>query len=127
MRFVSWLFTVSVFPAAAFAQQADKPPASGLFGSVLPMMVVMFLIIYFLMIRPEQKKQKQRQSMLNEMKKGDKVLTAGGIYGVIHSIKGDTMTLRIADNINVEVARSAISSVIPKEGASKEENAKESK
>jgi len=124
---LNWLFAVSILPAAACAQQAKEAASSGIFTSVLPMMVVMFLIIYFLMIRPEQKKQKQRQTMLNEMKKGDKVLTAGGIYGIIHNVKGDTITVRIADNTTVEMTKSAITSVIAKEGATGKENTGENK
>ena len=98
-----------------------------MFVSVLPMMVLMFVIIYFLKIRPEQKKQKQRQKMIQEMKKGDKVLTVGGMYGKIHNVKGDIIVLEIANNINVEVTKSAVSSVIPKNGEKKDEEAKEKK
>ena len=98
-----------------------------MFGSVLPMMVLMFVIIYFLMIRPEQKKQKQRQRMINEMKKGDKVVTVAGIYGVVQSIKGETVTVKIADNVNVEMTKSGVSNVVTDESNAKGEKVREKK
>ncbi len=118
MRSRVLLMAISV-PAAVFAQ-AGNAPSTSMFGSVLPMMLVMFAIIYFLMIRPEQKKQKQRQKMIGEMKKGDKVLTAGGIYGVVGSVKGETVTVKIADNTSVEMTKTSVTSVITKEGSSKD-------
>jgi preprotein translocase subunit YajC len=121
-----FFFFVCVFaPAVVLAQQGGKQPTTSVFGSVLPMMLIMFGIIYFLMIRPEQKKQKERQKMIGEMKKGDKVLTAGGIYGVVASVKGDVVNLKIADNTSVEVTKTAISGVMTKETVSK--NGKETK
>ncbi len=124
MRFIPWFIAATV-PASVFAQAAGKSPASSMFGSVMPMMVVMFVIIYFLMIRPEQRKQKQRQKMISEMKKGDRVLTIGGMYGVIHNIKGEIVTLKIADNTNVEVTKIAVSNVVTNDTGSKDD--KESK
>jgi len=68
--------------------------------------------MYFVMIRPQQKRQKQWQEMLGGIKTGDKVTTAGGIRGVILSIKDDAIIIRVApDNIKIEVAKSAIASV----------------
>ncbi|MBD3391524.1 MAG: preprotein translocase subunit YajC [Chitinivibrionales bacterium] len=118
MRFL-FATAIVAFPGLLFAQGGEGSPTS-MFGSVLPMMLVMFAIIYFLMIRPEQKKQKQRQKMISEMKKGDKVLTVGGICGSIVSVKGENATVKIAENVTVEVTKSAISSVINKEGTAKE-------
>jgi preprotein translocase subunit YajC len=79
------------------------------------------------MIRPEQRKQKQRQKMISEMKKGDRVLTAGGIYGVIHNVKDDLVILKIAENTNIEVLKSAVSSVTVKDSSVKEGASKEGK
>jgi len=108
------------------AQETTEPAPTGGFGSLLPMMIVMFAIIYFLMIRPEQKKQKQRQEMLGNIKKGDKVLTAGGIIGVVGNVKDDVIMVKIAENTVIELTKSAITSVINRETSDKE-GAKEEK
>jgi preprotein translocase subunit YajC len=72
--------------------------------------------MYFVMIRPQQKRQKQWQQMLGGIKTGDKVTTAGGIRGVILSIKEDAIIIRVApDNLKIEVAKSAIASVTTQE------------
>lgn len=83
-------------------------------GSNLPLLLIlpMFLVLYFLMIRPQQKRQKQWQSMLASIKTGDRVTTAGGIRGIILSIKDDAIVIRVApDNLKLEVAKNAIASV----------------
>lgn len=78
---------------------------------MLPLLLLI-PIFYFLMIRPQQKRQKQWQSMLSSIKAGDRITTAGGIRGIILSIKDDAVILRVApDNIKIEVAKSAIASV----------------
>jgi len=86
----------------------------GIFGSsgqlLLPL--VFFALLYFLMIAPNQKKQKKWQEMLKQLKNGDRVTTNGGIRGVIVSVKDDVVQLRIApDNIKLEFVKSAIASV----------------
>ena len=72
--------------------------------------------MYFVMIRPQQKRQKEWQQMLGSIKTGDRVTTAGGIRGIILSIKDDAIIIRVApDNIKLEVAKSAIASVTTQE------------
>ncbi len=100
------------------SRQAPPSPLSGL-GSFLPMMLAMFAIVYFLMIRPEQKKQKQRQEMLQAIKKGDRVLTAAGIYGTVGSVKESSVMVKIAENTVVEFTKSAVTSVLNKDGSEK--------
>jgi preprotein translocase subunit YajC len=83
-------------------------------GGLIGMLPLLLLIplMYFVMIRPQQKRQKQWQEMLGGIKTGDRVTTAGGIRGVILSIKDDAIIIRVApDNIKIEVAKSAIASV----------------
>jgi preprotein translocase subunit YajC len=83
---------------------------------LLPLLLIP--VLYFLMIRPQQKRQKQWQSMLSSIKTGDKVTTAGGIRGTIMSIKEDVIIIRVApDNLKLEVAKSAIASVTTTEGS----------
>ena len=80
-------------------------------GMLLP--ILLFIpLLYLLMIRPQQKRQKQWQQMLAGIKSGDKITTAGGIRGIILSIKDDSIIIRVApDNLKLEVAKSAIASV----------------
>lgn len=71
-----------------------------------------FVIFYFLLIRPQQKQQKEHEKMLEELKKGDKILTTGGLYGVIAGIKGEDLEVRFAENVKLIVARSAVAKVV---------------
>lgn len=77
---------------------------------LLPLLLIP--VLYFLMIRPQQKRQKQWQEMLAGIKSGDRITTAGGIRGIIISLKDDAVIIRVApDNLKLEVAKSAIASV----------------
>lgn len=95
--------------AADTAQSQPSP-----LGSFLPLIVI-FVIFYFFLIRPQQKRAKEQQKMLNAIKKDDRVLTSGGIYGTIASVNGDVLEVKIAENVKVKMARSAIGSVLPPE------------
>jgi preprotein translocase subunit YajC len=78
----------------------------------LLLILLMFLVLYVLMIRPQQKRQKQWRAMLDAIKPGDRVTMAGGLRGIIVSIKDDSIILRVGpDNLKMEVAKSAIASV----------------
>src|SRR6266702_3302088 len=106
---MSVAITLAIFAAA---------PAGG--GSSIPMLLPLLLIpvLYIVMIRPQQKKQKQWQSMLSGIKPGDKVTTAGGIRGTILSIKDDAIIIKVApDGIKMEIAKNAIASVTTQESA----------
>jgi preprotein translocase subunit YajC len=94
-------------------------PAPGIGGS-LPMLLPLLLIpvLYFVMIRPQQKRQKQWQEMLGTVKAGDRITTSGGIRGIVISIKDDSIVIRVApDNIKLEVVKNAIASVTTQEGS----------
>jgi len=78
---------------------------AGILGGPLPMLVLMFAIFYFLLIRPQQKKQKTHKAMLEALKKGDKVWTNGGILGTIVDVKDDNLTIEIASGVNVVIKR----------------------
>ena len=84
----------------------------------LPIIIV-FLIFYFLLIRPMQKKQKELREFLRNLKKGDRIITTGGIYGTIIALEDDTVVLKISENTKIRISRSAISGLQP--GAEKEE------
>jgi preprotein translocase subunit YajC len=93
------------------APQGGQPNgAAGLLGSLLPLIII-FAIFYFLLIRPQQKKAKEHRQMLENIKKGDKVVTAGGIYGVVESVGNNTIVLKIAENVKVKFGKGYISSV----------------
>jgi preprotein translocase subunit YajC len=84
-------------------------------------LIFIFAIFYFLLIMPQQRRQKKWQQMLNELKPGDKVVTSGGIRGTIISMKDDAVQLRVPpDNLRLEVTRGSISSVSTPEEAGKE-------
>jgi preprotein translocase subunit YajC len=84
---------------------------------LLPLLLIP--VLYFVMIKPQQKKQKQWQEMLGTIKSGDRITTAGGIRGIIVSIKDDAIVIRVApDNIKLEIAKHAIASVTTQDGSS---------
>ena len=103
-----------VLISPAFAQAAA--PAANPFGdymSFLPM-VAIFVVFYFLLIRPQQKRAKETRTMLNALQKGDEVVTAGGILGRISRISDQYVTVEVASNTEVTVQRGAISQLLPK-------------
>jgi preprotein translocase subunit YajC len=92
--------------------------APGGAGSSLPLLLPLLLIpvLYLMIFRPQQRRQKQWQEMLTQLKSGDRVTTAGGIRGIILNIKDDAIVIRVApDNIKLEVAKTAIASVTTEE------------
>src|SRR5271165_2015181 len=99
----------------------------GLLAQVLPgglspilMMVAIFAIFYFLLIMPQQRRQKKWQAMLKEIKPGDKVVTSGGLAGAVMSVKDDAIVLRVPpDNIKIEVTRSSVVTLTTPEGPAK--------
>ncbi|MGD8992804.1 MAG: preprotein translocase subunit YajC [Desulfobacterales bacterium] len=81
------------------------------FSGFIPI-ILMFVIFYFLLIRPQQKRQKEHRSMISSLKKGDRVITSGGLHGRITGIDDTTLTLEIADKVRVKVARSNVSAMV---------------
>jgi preprotein translocase subunit YajC len=105
------------------AEGAPAGPAS-LITSLLPFAAII-AIFYFLIIRPQNKKQKETQKMLSALKKGDKIVTIGGIHGTIQSVKETSVIIKIDDNVKMEVSRSAVSGVQVAAKEEKEEKAEE--
>ncbi len=100
---------------AAYGPQGGAQAQSSGGGSpisLIIMIVAIFAVMYFLMIRPQQKQKKQHQEMLNKLSKGDKVVTIGGIHGTVAGVKDNTVILKISDNVKVEINRSAISQIV---------------
>ena len=96
------------------AQQGAEGAQQGggsLLGTFLPF-VVIIAIFYFLIIRPQNKKRKETEKMLSALKKGDKVVTIGGLHGTIQSVKETTVIIKADDNVKLEFLRSAVSNVV---------------
>jgi len=77
--------------------------------SFLPLIII-FAIFYFILIRPQQQRQKKHQEMLNSLKVGDKVITIGGIFGIIREINGDVLTLEVSKDVKINTTKNAIGS-----------------
>lgn len=105
--------------AMAAPQNAGAGSQQGSWFSTLIPLVVIFAIFYFLMIRPQQKQQKKHREMLGALKRGDKVVTRGGVIGTIHAIADNVVTLEVADNVRIKFSRDAIAGV---QGAQTAEN-----
>ena len=106
-----------MFISSAFAQTAPAAAGGGdmmsSLTSMLPL-VLMFVVLYFVMIRPQMKRQKEHRSMIDALAKGDEVATAGGLLGRVSKLGEGYMTLELAPGIEVQVQRSAVVQVLPK-------------
>jgi len=99
------------------AEAAQGAPAGSPLGSMLFPLVLMFVIFYFLLIRPQQKKQKQHQDMLQSVRKGDKVVTSSGLYGVVVKVTEKDIVLEVADKVNLRFTIGSIGTVRDKDSA----------
>ena len=79
-------------------------------------MVGMFAIMYFLIIRPQQKQRRERENLLRAIKKGDRVVTTGGLYGTVVGLSEHTVTLKVADQVKLDFERAAIGRIVPVAG-----------
>jgi preprotein translocase subunit YajC len=102
---------------AILAQQSAAPAGAG--WTQLVFFGLLFAAMYFLMIAPQRKKQKEHEKMLKALGSGDEVVTSGGIYGTITNVKEDRFVLRIADNTKIEIGKSFVSAVVRKTGEEK--------
>ncbi len=116
-------------------KQAPSPPQGGGgrsrgpadacsgMGGMLPMLAVMFAVFYFLMIRPQQKRQRETQAMLGGLKKGDRVVTSGGLIGRISGMTDRLITIEVAEKVRVQVLRSDVRGIDKGDGETKETKA----
>ena len=106
--------------ALPFAQQTSPAPTGPMSGGPLMLLFWVFFIgaMWFLLIAPQRKKQKEQQKMISALAAGDQVLLTGGIYGEITSVRQDRLIVRIGDNTKVEVDKAFIHAVVKKGGAS---------
>lgn len=98
----------------AHAQAANAGQATASPWQFPIMMVVLFVIMYFLMIRPQMKRQKDHRAMLDKLAKGDEVITSGGIAGTVAAIGESFVTVEVANGVQLRVQRAAIANVLPK-------------
>ena len=106
-----------MFISNAFAQTAPAAASGGDMGSSLMSMlplVLMFVVLYFIMIRPQMKKQKEHRAMIEALAKGDEVATAGGMLGRVTALGEGSLTVQIAPGVEVQMQRSAVVQVLPK-------------
>ncbi len=117
MSKMSPLFSGLEFLAQTAAPAAAPQPGPGsMLSGILPM-VLLFAAMYFLMIAPQRKKQKQHEKMLKELGSGDEIVTTGGIFGTITNVKDDRFVVRIADNTKIEIGKSFVQTVVNKPAA----------
>jgi preprotein translocase subunit YajC len=91
----------------------EQDPRAGMLQMV-GMFLILGVMFYFLLIRPQQKQRKEQEALLKNIKTGDKILMNSGIYGIVSNVKDKTLMVKIADNVKVEVLKSAVSSVVQK-------------
>ncbi|ATG96307.1 preprotein translocase subunit YajC [Paracidovorax citrulli] len=106
-----------MFISSAFAQTAPAAaPAGGMMSSLTSMLplVLMFVVLYFIMIRPQMKRQKEHRAMIDAIAKGDEVATAGGILGKVTRLSEGFLHIEIASGVEVQIQRSAVAQVLPK-------------
>lgn len=110
-----------MFISQAYAQAAPAPAAApdsflGSLGSMLPLLL-MFVVLYFVMIRPQMKRQKEHRAMIDALAKGDDVATAGGIIGTVTRMADQFIYIQIASGVEIQIQRSAVTQVLPKGSA----------
>jgi preprotein translocase subunit YajC len=102
MIFSAWPLLMAPAPT-----DGSQPPA---WVQLLPL-VILFVLMYFVLLRPQMRRQKEQEKLISSVKSGDRVVAAGGIYGTVTNIKDAVVVLKVADNVKIEVQRSTITSV----------------
>ena len=105
---MNWILTTFAMGAAQGQGQQQSPMF--MFG----WLGIMLVIFYFMLIRPQQKREQERKALLEAIKSGDRVLFGGGIIGIVTNVKDRTFTIKIADNVKIEVSRAAVTQVLEK-------------
>jgi preprotein translocase subunit YajC len=107
------MFIESAYAMGAGGGGAAAPAGGG--ASSLIMMVIIFAIFYFILIRPQQTKMKEHKKMVTELKKGDRIITAGGMYGTVENTTTETLTIKIAEGVKVKITRGSVGAVVKPE------------
>jgi preprotein translocase subunit YajC len=107
LNIISKLFADNAW---AMAPNPSGGGGGGALAGLLPILLI-FVIFYFLLIRPQQKKQKEHQAMVTNLKKGDKVITSGGVYGLVEQVGEKTVTLKVGENTKVKFGKQYIAAI----------------
>ena len=110
----------TIFYLIGQTPEAPTPPG-GAFGGLVPFILI-FVIFYFLLIRPQKQKQKKLQLQVDAMRTGDKVITAGGIHGLVTNVKKESVTVKVDNNTRIEFEKGSIATVIGNKNASKSQS-----
>lgn len=108
---MSFFISDAMAEAAPAAAGAAQQP--GMLEALFPF-VVLFIVFYFLLIRPQSKRAKEHKKMVEALSKGDEVITQGGVYGKITAVAEEAVTIEVADNVEIRLQRAAVASVLPK-------------
>jgi preprotein translocase subunit YajC len=100
-----------MFLAQAQSAAPQQMPGGGI-GSFFVPLIFIFIIMYFVMIRPQKKRQQQQQQLISSLKTGDRVVTNAGIHGLISNVKENTVLVKVADNVKIEMDKSAVTTVL---------------
>ena len=100
--------------AAPAEGQGQAGGIQSFIATMMPMILI-FVIMYFLLVRPQQKKAREHQELLNQLKAGDRIITGGGLLGTVMAVKEKTFQVKIAENVVVDLARGSVATVIGKE------------
>ena len=99
----------------AMAPQGGSGAGGGSMVSTFVMFGAIFLIFYFMIIRPQQKRAKEREKLLSSIEKGDKVITSGGVHGTVAGVEEKTILLQVTENVKLKIERSAIATILNKD------------
>nr|WP_314860342.1 preprotein translocase subunit YajC [uncultured Undibacterium sp.] len=102
-----------VFISNAYAQAAGAASTESSLMSFLPI-ILMFVVLYFVMIRPQMKRQKEQKSMLDALAKGDEVITAGGIAGKVTKVTDSFVSVEVSNGVDIQIQKSAVTTLLPK-------------
>ncbi len=113
-------FISNAYAMAGNPQAGQAAEAAPWYANPITMMIVIMVIFYFFLIYPQRKEQKKHQERLSKIKAGDKVITSGGIHGIVANASDDPIKIKIADNVKIEVSRNAIVSIKSDESSTSE-------
>jgi len=103
---VGWLITLLVFIGGCVPPEGGEE--RGFDWTIIIFLLLIFGVFYFLLIRPQRRRQKQHDELMQELKRGDKVITSGGIYGVVESLSDDSIVLKVESGTTIRVARGSV-------------------
>lgn len=120
IEWISWLSIVGM-------AQAEGDGPQSLFGSPIFLVVMIVIMFYFILYKPERTRKKEREKMLKGLTKGDEVVTSGGIHGRITALTDNVITIEVAQGVRIRVGRSFVSGAVPKESKDKDGKDKDGK